>query len=49
MDSVLAFILICGAGMGPLVAVANFPDFQDESPAAQVADEQRELFNGTTG
>ena len=49
MAPVLALILICQAGMGRRAAAANFPDFQEESSAAQAADEQRELeqrYNG---
>jgi hypothetical protein len=49
MGPLLALILICQAGMGRPVAAGNIPDFQEESPAAQAADEQRELVQRYNG
>ena len=43
MGTVLALILILQVRMNPPAAAVNFPDFPDESPAAQAAYEERDL------
>jgi hypothetical protein len=45
MGTVLALILICQAGMHDPATAMNLPDFQDESPAAQAAYEERDLMH----
>jgi hypothetical protein len=49
MGTVVALILISQAGMNGSAAAINFPAFQDDSPAAQAAYEERALtqrYNG---
>jgi hypothetical protein len=43
MGTVLALILILQVRMNPPAAAVNFPDFPDDSPAAQAAYEERDL------
>jgi hypothetical protein len=45
MATVLALILICQSGLNYPAAAVNLPDFQDESPAAQAAYEERDLMH----
>lgn len=45
MGTVLAFILICQAGMNHSAAAVNLPDFRDESPAAQAEYEEHDLIH----
>jgi hypothetical protein len=45
MGTVLALILICQACMRDPAASVNLPDFQDESPTAQAAYEERDLMH----
>ena len=49
MGTILALVLICQAGMHPSAAAVNLPDFQDESPVAQAAYEERALVQRYNG